>query len=109
MPLVVVLDSQEIDLERDVYMKALSKYGFDISSVDFRGINCRTQDEVMAHAKVSEADVIVMWHTLKADTALLARMTKAKAIIRVGVGFDNIDLDAAGGKNTDYWTLIHLV
>ena len=98
MPLVAVLDSADVALERDTILARLSKAGveIDIGGIEVRGLNIRTQEEAMAHEAIPTAHVIVMWHTLKADAALLARMAAARAIVRVGVGFDNIDLSAAG-------------
>lgn len=96
MPLVVILDSADVDLERDAVAAQLTKAGQDVAGFELRGLNIRTQEEAMAHEAIPEADVVVMWHTLKADAALLARMTAARAIVRVGVGYDNLDLVAAG-------------
>lgn len=96
MPLVVVLDTADVALERQGCSERLTIAGLDASKLDFRGLNCRSQAEVIAHEDVPKADVVVMWHTLKADRELLERMSSAKAIVRVGVGYDNIDLAAAG-------------
>jgi C-terminal binding protein len=41
------------------------------------------------------ADAILAWHDLLWDDATLAAMPRCKAIVRVGVGFDNVDLTAA--------------
>src|SRR5262245_29477828 len=41
------------------------------------------------------ADAILAWHDLLWDDATLAAMPRCKAIVRVGVGFDNVDLAAA--------------
>ncbi|HEU0030822.1 MAG TPA: C-terminal binding protein [Kofleriaceae bacterium] len=45
--------------------------------------------------KIEDADAILAWHDLKWDAATIAAMPKCKAIVRVGVGFDNVDLEAA--------------
>src|SRR5262245_12619606 len=44
------------------------------------------------------ADAILAWHDLLWDDALLATMPRCKALVRVGVGFDNVDLAAAGRR-----------
>jgi C-terminal binding protein len=43
----------------------------------------------------ADADAILAWHDLVWDDATLAAMPGCKALVRVGVGFDNVDLDAA--------------
>jgi phosphoglycerate dehydrogenase-like enzyme len=45
-----------------------------------------------------EADAILAWHELTFDAALIERMECCRVIVRVGVGFDNVDLPAAGAK-----------
>ena len=41
------------------------------------------------------ADAILAWHDLHWDAEVLASMPRCKALVRVGVGFDNVDLAAA--------------
>lgn len=41
------------------------------------------------------ADAILAWHDLVWDAGTLASMPRCKALVRVGVGFDNVDLEAA--------------
>jgi D-3-phosphoglycerate dehydrogenase/C-terminal binding protein len=43
----------------------------------------------------ASADAVLAWHDLLWDDATLAEMPRLKAIVRVGVGFDNVDLEAA--------------
>ena len=43
----------------------------------------------------ADADAILAWHDLVWDEGALAAMPHCKALVRVGVGFDNVDLDAA--------------
>lgn len=43
----------------------------------------------------ADADAILAWHDLVWDADLLASMPRCKALVRVGVGFDNVDLAAA--------------
>lgn len=43
----------------------------------------------------ASADAILAWHDLLWDDATLAQMPRLKALVRVGVGFDNVDLAAA--------------
>ena len=42
------------------------------------------------------ADAVMGWHTLTYDVNLLKQLERCKLIIRIGVGFDNVDLKSAG-------------
>jgi len=44
------------------------------------------------------ADAIVVWHEMKVDGALLDRLPRCRIIVRAGVGFDHIDLEAAAER-----------
>ena len=44
---------------------------------------------------LAAADVVAVWHTIWLDEALFARLKKCRAIIRMGVGYDNVDTHAA--------------
>lgn len=63
-------------------------------NVAIRLFRARTPDELADD--VSDMDVVSLWHHLAVDSATLERLRNARAIVRVGVGFDNVDLDAAG-------------
>lgn len=43
-----------------------------------------------------DTDAIMAWHTLEYGTALIKQLNNCKLIIRIGVGFDNVDLKSAG-------------
>lgn len=45
--------------------------------------------------RIEEADAILAWHELKWDRALLETLRRCKVLVRVGVGYDNVDLAAA--------------
>ena len=45
--------------------------------------------------KVENADVIMAWQGLQWDAGAIGLLESCKGIVRVGVGFDNIDLEAA--------------
>jgi len=53
---------------------------------------CKTQEELIELTR--DADC-VMTQFAKINTAVLAAMTRARVIVRYGIGVDNIDLDAA--------------
>ena len=42
------------------------------------------------------ADAIMGWHTLQYNSTLIKQLDNCKLIIRIGVGFDNVDLKSAG-------------
>ena len=44
------------------------------------------------------ADAVMAWHTLNYDHALIDQLENCKLIIRVGVGFENVDLKSAGER-----------
>jgi phosphoglycerate dehydrogenase-like enzyme len=44
------------------------------------------------------ADAVMGWHTLHYDSALIKKLDNCKLIIRIGVGFDNVDLKSAGER-----------
>ena len=44
-------------------------------------------------------DAILAWHELNYDSELISKLHNCKVIVRIGVGFDNVDLDAANNKD----------
>ncbi|MDX1778876.1 MAG: NAD(P)-dependent oxidoreductase, partial [Thermodesulfobacteriota bacterium] len=44
------------------------------------------------------ADAVMGWHTLNYDQALIEQLENCKLVIRVGVGFENVDLKSAGER-----------
>ncbi|MCP3924026.1 MAG: C-terminal binding protein [Desulfobacterales bacterium] len=45
-----------------------------------------------------ETDAILAWHELQYTREIINKLDRCKIIVRVGVGFDNVDLAAAGEK-----------
>lgn len=56
-------------------------------------LGASTADEL--RGRHADADAILAWHDIVWDASVLAAMPRCKAIVRVGVGFDNVDLAAA--------------
>jgi D-3-phosphoglycerate dehydrogenase len=54
----------------------------------------RAQD--LPAGALSECDAMVVWHELAVDRAIIEQMRRCRIIVRAGVGFDHIDLQAAG-------------
>src|SRR5260370_2192314 len=57
-----------------------------------------TDDETEVVRRGTDADVLLVYHTIKLTEHTLAALTRCKAIIRCGVGFDNVDIQAAGQR-----------
>src|SRR5690348_4924967 len=55
----------------------------------------RTPAELPA-GSLEAADAVLGWHEFPIDAAAISRLGKCRIIVRGGVGFDHIDLRAAG-------------
>ena len=44
----------------------------------------------------ARADALLTWHELRVDQSVIDKLTRCRIIVRAGVGFDHIDLAAAG-------------
>ena len=44
----------------------------------------------------AEADAILCWHEVPITTEVVGRLSRCRQIVRCGVGFDHIDIEAAG-------------
>jgi D-3-phosphoglycerate dehydrogenase len=62
--------------------------------VDWDIYRARTLAELSA-TSLARCDAVVAWHEVKIDRAFVAALTNCRIIVRAGVGFDHIDLDAA--------------
>jgi C-terminal binding protein len=58
----------------------------------------QTNDEADVARRGAEADVLLVYHTIKLTERSIATLAKCRGIIRCGVGYDNIDLEAAGKR-----------
>ena len=85
---VIVTDDRfdNYDAERE----ALSQVDADLVVYD-----CKSQQEVIEAVKDADG-VLLNLHTIKGDE--IAAMTKCKVISRYGIGYDNVDVDAATAK-----------
>ncbi len=45
--------------------------------------------------KIEDAHAILAWHDLRWDAETLSSLKQCKVLVRVGAGFDNVDLDSA--------------
>lgn len=54
-------------------------------------------DELQILPEAKEADVLMVWHAIpKLTCKTLSKLRKCRGIIRCGVGYDNVDVEAAG-------------
>jgi C-terminal binding protein len=58
----------------------------------------QTYDEADVAARAADADVLLVFHDIKLTERSIATLTKCRGIVRCGVGFDNVDLKAAGSR-----------
>jgi D-3-phosphoglycerate dehydrogenase len=58
----------------------------------------QTYDEADVAGRAADADVLLVFHDIKLTERSIATLTKCRGIVRCGVGFDNVDLKAAGSR-----------
>jgi phosphoglycerate dehydrogenase-like enzyme len=58
----------------------------------------QTDDEGAVAEGAAGADVLLVFHTIKIGERTIARLTRCKGIVRCGVGYDNVDIHAAGAR-----------
>jgi phosphoglycerate dehydrogenase-like enzyme len=86
-PVVVVTDAvAESGVERGVLDPV----------ADVRLLATNDEADVARHA--GDADVLLVFHTIRLTDRSLAALGRCKGIVRCGVGYDNVDLAAAGRR-----------
>lgn len=77
----------------------LAEYGYAVESrilgehgIEFRLENCRSSEEVVR--RCADADVLLSVYT-KVDGAMMDALPRCRGLIRYGVGYDVLDVDAA--------------
>lgn len=58
----------------------------------------QTYDEELVIRDGKDADVLLVFHGIKLTAKSISTLTKCRAIIRCGVGYDNVDIKAAGER-----------
>jgi D-3-phosphoglycerate dehydrogenase / 2-oxoglutarate reductase len=88
-PRVVVTDwtFPELDVEKKL---------LESEQIEIIGLQCKTENELVA--LVAEADAVITQFA-KITPRVIGAMKKAKAIVRYGIGVDNVDLQAARDRN----------
>ena len=84
-PLVALLDGRDCSVEMPILK--------DVATVAF----CDASSTSEIHEKVlNEAVGALMWHTITLSREDLLKFKSLRVIVRIGSGFDNIDIKAAG-------------
>jgi D-3-phosphoglycerate dehydrogenase/C-terminal binding protein len=66
---------------------------------DIADVPCLEQvEESGLTGEIEEADALIVFHTIRISASSIRRLQKCRAIVRCGVGYDNVDLAAAGAK-----------
>ena len=65
------------------------------ADVDFEIRRERDRKKIPDEA-YARCDALLTWHELKVDQSVIDKLTRCRIIVRAGVGFDHIDLAAAG-------------
>eukprot|EP00118_Oscarella_pearsei_P028833 m.3051 g.3051 ORF g.3051 m.3051 type:complete len:347 (+) comp9028_c0_seq1:26-1066(+) len=84
LPLVLVLDSEDIDIESKVLNGVARVVGLDKHS----------PDEIPSDL-AGEAVGCIVWHTIDVDERLLNLLKICRIVCRTGAGFDRIDVNVA--------------
>jgi phosphoglycerate dehydrogenase-like enzyme len=58
----------------------------------------QTNDEADVARRGSDADVLLVYHTIKLTERSISTLAKCRGIIRCGVGYDNVDIESAGKR-----------
>jgi len=84
-PIVVIPDYlTECGIEREVFG----------DKVDIRLIGALHEDQLLD--LVSDAEIVLLFHDISITHLSLSKMDHCKAIVRCGVGYNNVDIAAAG-------------
>ncbi|MDH3689541.1 MAG: C-terminal binding protein [Gammaproteobacteria bacterium] len=58
----------------------------------------RREGVVVSNESFAAADALLVWHQLVVDADVIAKLKRCRFISRAGVGYDHIDLEAAGAR-----------
>jgi phosphoglycerate dehydrogenase-like enzyme len=64
------------------------------TDADWWIFRARTRADIPADA-LARCDGLVVWHEMAIDRDVIGRLDRARIIVRAGVGFDHVDLEAA--------------
>jgi lactate dehydrogenase-like 2-hydroxyacid dehydrogenase len=88
--LVALLDSVESPFWTDTSLEAEALVGV----AEVIQVSLKTADAT-APKLLKQSDAVIVLHSPRMQAELLDQLTNARVIVRNGVGFDNVDLEAA--------------
>lgn len=56
-------------------------------------------DEAKLLPRIADAAGLLVWHDIRITGATLSALSRCRVLVRIGVGFDNVDLDAARARD----------
>lgn len=86
---VVVPDAHQRDLEIEKSVTG--------AQVDYL-IHDETDPAAIPDAEWRECDAVLVWHRMRISADVVAKLDRCKLIVRVGVGFDNVDTAACRAR-----------
>jgi phosphoglycerate dehydrogenase-like enzyme len=89
---VYILDSAEVPHGKDAGVE--HEILQDCAAVHLLYLNDASEFD----PHIAQADGIILWHHLQFGAELIGRLSRTRIIVRNGVGFDNVDVDAAAGR-----------
>ncbi|MBD0417461.1 C-terminal binding protein [Oryzicola mucosus] len=89
VPLVLIPDTYAETLE--VERRVLG------DSVRFEVYNAESAEEIPERCW-RQADTVLLWHRIRMTDDVIAKLNRCKLIVRVGVGYDNVDLAACSAR-----------
>ncbi len=87
-PQVIITDfiTEPLDIERAVFGGA----------AEVRALEAKSEAELAG--QVEQADILMVYHLIKLGAETIGRLENCKLIARPGVGFDNVDIQAARAR-----------
>jgi phosphoglycerate dehydrogenase-like enzyme len=86
---VFIVDSADVPHGDDTIEREILQ---DCAEVQL--LRLHSEEEFDSYA--GRADIIILWHHLQVTARTVNKLTKTRLIIRNGVGYDNVDIEAAG-------------
>ena len=93
LPRVVIINPLRDDIQAET--EVLSGVG------RVEGVPAKNDDEVAS--KAGDAEAILLWHNMTLTAKGIAGLKKCRIIIRMGVGVDNVDVEAATAYIALHW------